>query len=68
MSAAARRRTDEDNRLRVTICAWCGRHAIGGRWEDDEVVAHGPEPATSSSVCPRCFAALAPGVQYPEQS
>ena len=58
---------DRDDPSWVTICAWCGRHALGGRWkEDDEVVVHLSEPPRSSSICPRCFEKLAPGVPYPK--
>jgi hypothetical protein len=69
MFASARRPDDDRGEpRRVTICAWCGRRAEGGRWEDEaEVVAHESELAGSSSICPRCFDRLAPGVPYPEQ-
>jgi len=67
--SAERRDGDRDDPFRVTICAWCGRRAVGGRWEDEhDVLAHGSEPATTSSICPCCFDKLAPGVPYPEQT
>lgn len=61
------RRGNERDPFSITICAWCGRRAVAGRWEEDvEVHAHRSEAPTSSSICPSCFSKLAPGVPYPE--
>lgn len=66
--SAVRREGERDDAFRVTICAWCGRRAAGECWEDEQdVLPHGLEPARSSSICPRCFEKLAPGVPYPQQ-
>jgi hypothetical protein len=54
---------------KVTVCAWCGTHAIEGSWDDLDVLLHilsGRRHFTSHGICPTCFEQSAPGTPYPK--
>jgi hypothetical protein len=46
----------------LTMCAWCGRLKVRGRWigtsQAPELidVSDAPEPALTHGICPSCFA------------
>jgi hypothetical protein len=54
---------------RVTVCAGCGRRAVNDTWEkhEGEVAAMAAGVHFTHSVCPTCFAAMAPGIPYPKR-
>jgi hypothetical protein len=55
--------------LKISVCAWCGRRAMHGMWDDLEVVVHtfttGHRHLVTHTICPACFAEQAPGTPYP---
>jgi hypothetical protein len=58
----------ESGRLRLRVCAWCGRVSVGARWhrpQADELPRRLRTPAATHGICPDCFAELAPGTSYP---
>jgi hypothetical protein len=50
------------------ICAWCGSLRTNGAWYEGTGLPEMARALFSSSICPDCFAAVAPGVAYPDGS
>jgi hypothetical protein len=55
--------------LKISVCAWCGKQAMHGLWDDGDVTLHGfvtgRRQLVSHSICPSCFAEHAPNTPYP---
>ena len=56
--------------LKVTECAWCGKRAVEGMWDDLDVVLHtfvtGRRHFITHSICPTCFEEYGRGSPYPQ--